>query len=207
MDKTLQGILQAMMDEAFRGILLAVVTSVITTLIVEYFAKPKLEARKNRIIRDRNQIDEVIFCFQELALKLGTVNLPENAPINALKPFILTNAADADKTIEKLQAAIARLHIKYVERLKKHIPASMQLLGFIKAELFNIVHLFNGQKDTEAIEALMRLAKLTDSLSLADRPFEALRRNFFIRALHRDSIKRNSADLEDKMRRLLSKNN
>ena len=48
----------------------------VPVLVVEYFAKPRLEARKSRLIRDRQQIDEVIFAFQKAAM-LAAALLPD----------------------------------------------------------------------------------------------------------------------------------
>ena len=62
--------------DAFSKIGVPVLVALITTLVVEYFAKPRLEARKSRLIRDRQQIDEVIFAFQKAAM-LAPALLPD----------------------------------------------------------------------------------------------------------------------------------
>lgn len=50
---------------------LAAVTALVTTLMVEYLAKPRLDARKERLLRDRRQIDQVVFGLQKLGLHMG----------------------------------------------------------------------------------------------------------------------------------------
>jgi hypothetical protein len=122
------------LEFARTSILTPVLVALITTLVVEYTAKPALEARKARIIRDRQQIDEVIFAFQRVSL-LGS-SFPQQSLI-AIHPELSSMRTVAisgvDQAILALQDAFSRLSVNYVDKHSAHIRRTAWFLGHLKA--------------------------------------------------------------------------
>ena len=57
---------------------LPVLVALLTTLAVEYLAKPRLDARKERITSSRRQVDNVVHGFQLAGMLIGSLlNVPE----------------------------------------------------------------------------------------------------------------------------------
>ncbi|MGO3886050.1 MAG: hypothetical protein ACTJHU_07120 [Mycetocola sp.] len=108
----------------------AVITAVLTTIVVEHFAKPKLEARKHRLIRDRQQVDEVIFAFQKAGLTLGSIIMTGDKPSNSIiatvrKERISQLAHDLDH----LENTFSRLSVRFVSKHKEHIGLTLFFIG------------------------------------------------------------------------------
>ncbi|MET0989859.1 MAG: hypothetical protein ABWY54_04350 [Glaciihabitans sp.] len=123
-----------MEDALWRSFITPILVALLTTLVIEYFAKPALEARKERIIRDRRQIDELVFQFQAIGLLVGTV------PAGKLEPEALELRDVRDRTIRELIAAVdgasralSRLASRYVQRHREHIRMTAYYLGFLKS--------------------------------------------------------------------------
>jgi hypothetical protein len=122
------------LGEQASAIGIAVVTALLTTVVVEFLAKPRLEARKARLIRDRQQIDEVIFAFQRAALTAGSVVPADAEPNGSLMKTVhqrqvLALGADLDG----VSAAISRLPVRFVERHREHVAWTARFLGYAKA--------------------------------------------------------------------------
>lgn len=113
------------------GIGVAVVTALLTTVILEYLAKPRLEARKARLIRDRQQIDEVIFGFQRVGLALGSVVPADHLPDgDILRGIHQQQVVALGPLIEQLFVSIGRLPVSYVHKHGEHIAMTSKFLGF-----------------------------------------------------------------------------
>lgn len=99
-----------------------ILIAVATTVVVEFAAKPRLEARKARLLRDRTQIDEVIFTVQGVAMQLGALLEIPTGSTTPLRFAIYTeqvkelaeSAANARRAISRLSprpnGGIPRLH-------------------------------------------------------------------------------------------------
>ncbi|HTN99190.1 MAG TPA: hypothetical protein VL068_00840, partial [Microthrixaceae bacterium] len=59
-----------------------VLVALATTLVVEYAAKPRLEARKARIIRSRAEVDEFVYVAQRIGLLTGA--LPDSEQVRSI---------------------------------------------------------------------------------------------------------------------------
>lgn len=116
------------------NIIVPVLVAIVTTLIVEYFAKPWLEARKERLVRNRKQIDEVIFKFQKASSSLAAI-LPDNQthPVkNRHNNLMLENAKDG---LYGILEALSRLPTRYVDKHSRHIGMTMQFIGYLIARI------------------------------------------------------------------------
>ena len=157
---------------------IAVLTALLTTLVVEYFAKPQLEARKERLIHNRNQIEEVIFLFQELGLTLGSLGFNKKADFRKLASYIEKQVEHALLVAEKLQAAIPRLQLKYALKNKKHIASGMILMGELLAALYSLQEATAKAKEKEIENYLAKISSLKSSLELVDYTFELSRHSW-----------------------------
>ena len=116
------------------NIIVPVLVAIVTTLLVEYFAKPWLEARKERLVRNRKQIDEVIFKFQKVSSSLTAI-LPDNQmhPLkNRHNNLMLANAKDG---LYGILEALSRLPARYVDKHYRHIGMTMQFIGYLIAQI------------------------------------------------------------------------
>jgi hypothetical protein len=113
-----------------------VIVALATTLVVEYFAKPRLEARKARIIRDRQQIDEVVFAFQRAALGGGAL-LPDAVAHRVPQGQAMQRdqLERLETSVEAIEAAIARLPHGFVGRHDAHIAVTAKFIGFMRARI------------------------------------------------------------------------
>lgn len=139
-----------------------------TTLAVEYFAKPRLDARKERLLTDRRNLDELIYRFQKLALTLGSVPpLPavgetEHELMAAMRDqFVSQVGLAAQDTTD----ALSRLSPRYAQKHHAHIGRTAQFLGYITGVAAT------GKQDVHYAAA--ELAPLGDSLELFDVYFRA----------------------------------
>lgn len=113
---------------------IAVVTALLTTVVVEFLAKPRLEARKARLIRDRQQIDEVVFAFQRAGLTAGSVVPADDEPAGSLltkvhQKQVIALASDLDGVSD----AVSRLPVRFVTRHREHVAWTARFLGYAKA--------------------------------------------------------------------------
>jgi hypothetical protein len=116
-----------------QAIWLPVIVSVITTMAIEYLAKPRLEARKARLIRDRQQIDEVVFMFQKVSLSIAGLSV--SGPNPALAKYNIAMLKMASASIYDLISAMSRLSHKYVEANSAHIGSTMKFTGYLLAKV------------------------------------------------------------------------
>lgn len=119
----------------WKSLVLPVAAAIVTTLIVEVFAKPRLEARKQRLIRDRQQIDEVIFQFQKVSASLAAL-LPDSVKKSRIQERHNSIMLDsASQGLYDLMNSLSRLSHKYVEKHDKHIRRTMLFVGYIIAKV------------------------------------------------------------------------
>lgn len=123
-------------DDLFTTYGVPVLVALFTTLVVEYFAKPRLEARKARLIRDRQQIDEVVFAFQGTALGGGGLLPDATARTNPQGQNMQRHQLQLlEKSTEGIDAALSRLPHKFVQRHREHIGATSTFIGFMRARI------------------------------------------------------------------------
>jgi len=113
-----------------------VVVALATTLVVEYFAKPRLEARKARIIRDRQQIDEVVFAFQRAALGAGALLSDAAARRSPQGQAMQRDQLERlELSVEAIEAVIARLPSGFVRRHHVHVGVTAKFIAFLRARI------------------------------------------------------------------------
>jgi hypothetical protein len=123
-------------DPILRALALPIVVAILTTVAVEYLAKPTLEARKARLIRDRQQFDEVIFGFQTLVLSMASMLRDSTARENSqLAAVQRQQAADAIDAAGNVTAAMGRLLSPCVEKHREHVSRTMTYVGFVRGAL------------------------------------------------------------------------
>lgn len=116
----------------FQNLLIPIIVAILTTLIIEYFAKPWLEARKERLIRNRQQVDEVIFQFQKASASFGAL-IPDNVKSpqrNKHNDVMLSNAISG---LYGITEALSRLPHRYVEKHSIHIGKTVKFVGYLIA--------------------------------------------------------------------------
>lgn len=109
-----------------------VLVAVLTTLVVEYFAKPRLEARKMRLTRDRQQIDEVIFAFQKVALIASSI-IPDER-VSESRDFAVIQRRQLEQlppAVERVIDAVSRLPSHYVGKHSSHLGMTIRFVSFL----------------------------------------------------------------------------
>lgn len=142
---------------SIKGIVIPIVVAVLTTLIVEYFAKPWLEARKERLIRNRKQIDEVIFQFQKVSGSIAAL-LPDECrhPLKSRhNDVMLNNAKDG---LYGIMEALSRLPHRYVEKHREHIGKTMLFVGYLLSQVEGAIGLSFGTLNAKSIDHIKALA-------------------------------------------------
>ncbi len=96
----------------------AAILSILTTLVVEYIAKPTLEVRKHKKLRDETQIDEILFKFAEMKAALAlVVEFDKFRPNGSIIPTYQNLLSQQLKHVcvasELTQQQLARLTKKY----------------------------------------------------------------------------------------------
>lgn len=120
-------------DFLLRSLLTPVLVAFLTTLVVEYAAKPRLEARKARILRSRAEVDEFVYASQRLGLLAGA--LPTSVQL-AQSPGLVEYAREA-VTEFKIAAAdattvLSRFSIRYAVTHHEHISKTAMFLGHLR---------------------------------------------------------------------------
>ena len=123
-----------MNDYIWHSLATPVLVALATTLLVEYAAKPRLEARKARILRSRAEVDEFVYAAQQLGLLAGS--LPESRQLNG-HPELVGYAREAISELDRAAAdatrVLARLSIRYAIAHQVHIAKTARFLGFLRA--------------------------------------------------------------------------
>ena len=139
-----------------------ILVAVITTLLVEYFAKPKLEARKARLLRDRQQFDRIIFCFQRASASIGA--LPNDEQIKSGKvfqKFASIMLEDARTALYELLKEMSQLSSIYVANHREHVAKTTKFVGYLLARVEIMV-----ERDRNA--SIAELQDLASNLELFD---------------------------------------
>ena len=120
----------------FENIIVPVLVAIATTLIVEYFAKPKLEARKARLIRDREQLDKIVFDFQHIALSVGAIPdydlLKKNKILQRHYEIMLEEAKSG---LYQLLKDLSKLSTRFVMNHKEHMNKTSLYIGYLLSQV------------------------------------------------------------------------
>lgn len=123
--------LPELIGQAWTSVGLPIIVALLTTIVVEAFAKPRLEARKARLIRDRQQLDELIYAFQKVSL-LGSSLLSQPQMTSRFKDIVSSQLDDFVASIDALLSCLSRLSPKYVGKHKTHIGRTASFMGYLK---------------------------------------------------------------------------
>lgn len=121
------------------SLILPVAAAILTTLIVEYFAKPKLEARKTRLVNNRQQLDEVIYQFQKTSLAFGAL-LADERRHAAKERHNSLMLEDAFNGLQDIRESISRLSHGYVEKHSDHISKTSIYIGYLLSQVDAAMH-------------------------------------------------------------------
>ena len=119
------------MDDVVTKVGLPVVVALLTTLVIEYAAKPRLDARRERITHARRQVDEVVFGFQLAGMLAGVLASVPNARSSRWHSIVRQNLEELARTLSKLELDVSRLSVRYVQRHHDHISKTMRYLGYL----------------------------------------------------------------------------
>jgi hypothetical protein len=120
----------------FEKIIVPVIAAILTTLIVEYFAKPSLEARKARLLRDREQFDRIIFSFQRISASLASLPTKEQLKgsdtYHKYASIMLNESRDG---LYELIREMSHLTSVYVANHREHVAKTMKFIGYLLAKV------------------------------------------------------------------------
>ncbi len=122
-------------DEVWMPIVVALVTTLIISPLVGLYIKPRIEARQQRLIRDRQQIDEVIFKFQKLSLSINTLvpKVPKDNELLVNHNAIMLQQAQV--SAYELTDTLSRLSPLYVQKHRQHIGNTMLFIGYLLGQI------------------------------------------------------------------------
>lgn len=122
-----------MNDFIWHSLATPVFVSLATTLVVEYAAKPRLEARKARILRSRAEVDEFVYAAQGLGLLAGA--LPDSIQLRkspALVEYARESISELDTAAIEATRVLSRLSVRYAIAHHDHIAKTATFLGFVR---------------------------------------------------------------------------
>ena len=123
-------------DPLVQAIALPVLVALATTVVIEYVAKPSLDARTTRKLRNRQQFDEVVYGFQKLVLLLSSTLDDATARASAeLAAVQKAQAADASQAAQELIAAFSQLSSSWVGLHKTHVARAALYVSFVRGLL------------------------------------------------------------------------
>jgi hypothetical protein len=123
-------------DPVVQAIALPVLVALATTVVIEYVAKPSLDARTTRKLRNRQQFDEVVYGFQKLVLLLSSTLDDATARASAeLAAVQKAQAADASQAAQELIASFSQLSTSWVKVHKKHVARAALYVSFVRGLL------------------------------------------------------------------------
>lgn len=120
-------------DFIWHSLATPVLVALATTLVVEYAAKPRLEARKARIIRSRAEIDEFVYAAQRIGLLAGA--LPDSQQLESapdLEQYARQAIDELDTAIGEASRVLSRLSVRYAIAHGSHIAQTATFLGFLR---------------------------------------------------------------------------
>ena len=111
---------------------LPVLVALLTTLAVEYLAKPRLDARKERITSSRRQVDNVVHGFQLAGMLTGSLlNVPETRD-ERWRSYVDDRLRRLDESLTTLELDISRLSIRYVVKHSSHVGKTSAFIGYFQ---------------------------------------------------------------------------
>jgi hypothetical protein len=188
------------MDDFFlHSLVTPVLVALATTLVVEYAAKPRLEARKARILRSRAEVDEFVYAAQRLGLLAGA--LPDSRQIRAhpgLEDYAREAIAELDAAAGEAVRVLSRLSARYAVAHGLHVAKTASFLGYLRGSCHgaaarpadHVDRLKDLVGDLENFDVYFRV-----HLGLGDSQEPLVKRLFWRAATQRDYAKQADATL------------
>lgn len=121
-----------MTELLWKSFLVPIAVALVTTLLVEYFAKPGLEARKERLLRDRRQIDELVFGFQKIGMVFGALPEPKTLEVMYIDDEVWADIVGrAQQAVDSSIDSMSRLSSLYVQKHQSHVRRTSLYLGYL----------------------------------------------------------------------------
>lgn len=120
-------------DFIWRSLATPVLVALVTTLVVEYAAKPRLEARKARIIRSRAEVDEFVYAAQRLGLLTGALPRADQLRTNPeLEQYAREAVSELGTAAAEASRVLSRMSVRYAVTHCEHIAKTATFLGFLR---------------------------------------------------------------------------
>lgn len=143
-------------------IVVPVIAAILTTLLVEYFAKPKLEARKARLLRDREQFDRIIFSFQRISASLAALPSMEQLQNDSVyRKYASIMLDESRAALYELMREMSHLTSIYVTNHHEHVSKTMKFIGYLLAKVELCI-------DDKKRSSLTELKEVAENLELFD---------------------------------------
>jgi hypothetical protein len=187
-------------DFIWHSLATPVLVALATTLVVEYAAKPRLEARKVRILRSRAEVDEFVYSAQRLGLLAGA--LPDSSQLRGnpgLEGYAREAVAELDAAAGEATRVLSRLSLRYAVAHGPHISKTATFLGFLRGKchsasaepLDHVDDLKDLVADLENFDVYFRV-----HLGLGDSQERLIKRLFWRAATESEYAKRADATLD-----------
>ncbi|MBK0330121.1 hypothetical protein I8D64_01720 [Brachybacterium sp. MASK1Z-5] len=126
------------MDHFFwRSIVTPIVVAVVGTLLVEYLAKPRLEARKVRLLQNRAAVDAFTLAMQRVGQLAGALPSDDFLARNPrLHEFAKSAISELDAATDAASRALSGLGLPYVVKHRSHIGRTAMYLGYLRGRCF-----------------------------------------------------------------------
>lgn len=129
-DRMIESIKQIPSD-IWMPLIVAFLTTAVIAPLVGLYIKPWVEARKQRLIRDREQIDEVIFKFQKVSLCIGALTPDDQVKTSIQTRHNAIMIEQAQESVYQLIDILSRLSHRYVRKHSEHIGKTVLFLGYL----------------------------------------------------------------------------
>ena len=179
---------------------LPVLVALLTTLAVEYLAKPRLDARKERITSSRRQVDNVVHGFQLAGMLIGSLlNVPETRD-ERWRSYVDDRLRRLDESLTTLELDISLLSIRYVVKHSSHVGKTAAFIGYFEGVVLRAAKV----PDPDLSEILQVAERMDDFdtyfrvyLGLGDSQEPALKRLFWRRTERAKYSSKATATLQD----------
>lgn len=155
----------------WKSLILPIIAAVVTTLFIELFAKPKLEARKARLIRDREQLDKIVFDFQHVGASIGAISdfstIKQNQILRRHYTIMLEEARSG---LYQLLRDLSKLSTRFVVNHRDHVNKTALYIGYLLSQV-ELIQEFNEKWKKLSEQDINRLKEDASKMELFDKYF------------------------------------
>ncbi len=155
----------------WKSLVLPIVAAVVTTLLIELFAKPKLEARKARLIRDREQLDKIVFDFQHVSTSIGAMSNFHTIKTNhILRRHYTIMLEEARTGLYQLLRDLSKLSTRFVVNHEQHVNKTALYVGYLLSQV-ELIQEFNEKWKKLSEQDITKLKEDAEKMELFDKYF------------------------------------